>query len=37
MSPETLKELLDSLNAAWENKGLEFKDANDNFSTSDNW
>ena len=35
MSPETLKELLDSLNAAWENKGLEFKDASDNFSTSD--
>ena len=35
MSPETLKELLDSLTAAWENKGLEFKDASDNFSTSD--
>ena len=35
MSPETLKELLDSLTAAWENEVLEFKDASDNFSTSD--
>lgn len=35
MSPEALQELLDTLIVAWESEVLEFKDANDNFPTSD--
>lgn len=35
MSPEALQELIDTLIVAWESEVLEFKDANDNFSTSD--
>ena len=35
MTPDQLRRLLDQLTAGWENECVEFKDANDNFSTSD--
>lgn len=35
MTPDQLRRLLDQLIAGWENECVEFKDANDNFSTSD--
>jgi ATP-dependent DNA helicase RecG len=35
MTPEQLRHQLDSLIAGWEDECVEFKDANDNFSTSD--
>lgn len=35
MTPEQLQHHLDSLIASWENECVEFKDANDNFSTPD--
>jgi len=35
MTPEQLQHHLDSLIASWENECVEFKDANDNFTTQD--
>lgn len=35
VTPQELRDLLDQLIAGWENEVVEFKDANDNFSTSE--